>query len=302
MVGLPTQRASRPVSNSGPSPRLIDTVDRRVVAPMWRRAISLRSRRVVPDSVSRSMLVVAPHPDDETFGCGATIAARCAAGAEVTVVIAADGRHAQSLSRRISPDHLAAIRREEAIKACTALGLAEGRLMQFGIEDTMVEFSHDSLVDRLRSIIRSENPDDIFTTCDRDWHIDHRAVSRATRTAAAAEGRDEIFEFPIWWWIDGPRYPRPGRSRLARLAHLVGASFESVVSTQPVAFDARLHLASKRSAIAEYVSQVTNMTGEADWYVMEQDLLELFLGSREIHFRVDRLDGLRLDSIAPMEE
>ncbi len=163
----------------------------------------------------------------------------------------------------------------------------------------MVEFSYDSLVDRLRSLIRSEDPDDIFTTCDRDWHIDHRAVSRAVRTAAAAEGRDEIFEFPIWWWIDGPRYPRPGRSRVARLAHLVGAPFESVVSMQPVAFDAKPHLGSKRSAIAEYASQVTNMTGEDDWYVMDQHLLELFLGDREINFRVDRLEGLRLDSIAP---
>jgi len=269
---------------------------------MWRRAISLRADSAAPGSASRSMLVIAPHPDDETFGCGATIAARCAADAEVTVVIAADGRHAQSLSRRISPDDLAAIRRDEAVNACARLGLPEDRLLQFGIEDTMIEFSYDSLVDRLRSLIRSENPDDIFTTCDRDWHIDHRTVSRATRTAAAAEGRDEIFEFPIWWWIDGPRYPRPGRSRLARLVHLVGAPFESVVSMQPVAFDTGPHLGSKRSAIAEYVSQVTNMTGEPDWYVMDQDLLELFLGDREIHFRVDRLEGLRLHSPAPTGE
>jgi len=217
------------------------------------------------------------------------------------VVIAADGRHAQSRSKKVSPNELAVIRRKEAVNACARLGLPEDRLLQFGMEDTMVEFSYDSLVDRVRSLIRSESPDDIYTTCDRDWHIDHRTVSRATRTAAAAEGRTEILEFPIWWWIDGPRYPRPGRSRVARLMHLAGASFESILSMQPVVLDAKPHLAAKRNAIAEYVSQVANMTGEPEWYVMDQKLLSLFLGNHEIHFRIDRLDGLQLGRAAATE-
>ncbi len=37
------------------------------------------------------MTVIAPHPDDETLGLGATIATLCAAGVDVQVVSASDG-------------------------------------------------------------------------------------------------------------------------------------------------------------------------------------------------------------------
>lgn len=283
---------------TNPRSRIIDGLHRHVVAPAWRRAIAIRAASPQPGFESRSALVVAPHPDDETFGCGATIASKCAAGADVTVVIAADGRHAQPHSEQVSAADLAALRRVEASKACARLGVDDNRLLQLGIEDTLVEFAYDQLVDRVRSIIRSEQPDDIFTTCDRDWHIDHRSVSRAVRTAAAAEGRTRIFEYPIWWWIDGPRYPRAGRSRLARFAHMVSSPFESVLSVQPLATPAGPHLESKRAAVSEYVSQTTNMTGEEGWYVMEKATTDLFLGEREIHFLVDRLDGIDLRASA----
>ena len=39
----------------------------------------------------RSLLVFAPHPDDEVFGCGGLIALALDAGARVNVVVVSDG-------------------------------------------------------------------------------------------------------------------------------------------------------------------------------------------------------------------
>ena len=70
---------------------------------------------------ARSCLVVAPHPDDETLGCGGSIAARAANGQRVVVAILTDGEAAATM-RASAPDELAALRREEALLAASRLG------------------------------------------------------------------------------------------------------------------------------------------------------------------------------------
>ncbi|MCX7176987.1 MAG: PIG-L family deacetylase, partial [Proteobacteria bacterium] len=44
-----------------------------------------------PRSLARRVLVFAPHPDDEVFGCGGTLCLLAAAGADISVVIVSDG-------------------------------------------------------------------------------------------------------------------------------------------------------------------------------------------------------------------
>lgn len=43
---------------------------------------------VTSQTATRSCVVLAPHPDDETLGCGATITRKLVAGTPVMVVIA----------------------------------------------------------------------------------------------------------------------------------------------------------------------------------------------------------------------
>ena len=42
---------------------------------------------------AEKVMVLAPHMDDETIGCGGTLARHVRAGASVTVVFLTDGRH-----------------------------------------------------------------------------------------------------------------------------------------------------------------------------------------------------------------
>ena len=62
-------------------------------------------------------LILAPHPDDESLGCGGLIAACCAAARPPLVVILTDGSQSHPQSNLHSPPKLAALREAEATEA-----------------------------------------------------------------------------------------------------------------------------------------------------------------------------------------
>ena len=51
-----------------------------------------RARFLTEDALKRSAIVFAPHPDDETLGCGGTIIKKRQAGAKISIVFMTDGR------------------------------------------------------------------------------------------------------------------------------------------------------------------------------------------------------------------
>src|ERR1700746_771451 len=77
---------------------------------------------------SKTCLVLAPHPDDESLGCGGLIAACCAAGRPPGVAILTDGCASHPGSCAYPPQRLAAIRKQEVTSAVGHLGLSIERL------------------------------------------------------------------------------------------------------------------------------------------------------------------------------
>ena len=78
-----------------------------------RAALRVRAIDVTDQAAASSCVVIAPHPDDETLGCGAIIARKRAAGTNVRVVIVTDGRRSHR-SDKIPVHRLIALRRKEA--------------------------------------------------------------------------------------------------------------------------------------------------------------------------------------------
>src|SRR5437762_25173 len=74
------------------------------------------------------LLVLAPHPDDESLGCGGLIAEACGRGQDVHVVILTDGTGSHPNSRAWPRHRLKALREAEAREAVAALGLPPERL------------------------------------------------------------------------------------------------------------------------------------------------------------------------------
>src|SRR3984893_12828381 len=87
------------------------------------------------------IVVVAPHPDDETFGCGDLIALAIQLGRNIQVVVISDGVGSHPNSRLYPPDKLRDLREGETRAALSALGAVGENLTFLRLPDRFVPSS-----------------------------------------------------------------------------------------------------------------------------------------------------------------
>jgi LmbE family N-acetylglucosaminyl deacetylase len=141
------------------------------------------------------MVVVAPHPDDETLASGGLIAAQRARGVDVTVVAVTDGENAYEDNRG-----LAEIRREEQTCALARLGVPRHKIVRLGLIDSNVAAQEKELITRLRMLITAGTQ--VFAPWVGDFHPDHEACARATEVVVQDVGATLISYF-FWTWHRG---------------------------------------------------------------------------------------------------
>jgi len=135
-------------------------------------------------SAERALLVVLPHPDDETFSSGGTMA-RCAdAGVPVTYLCGTYGDMGRRMGRPAfaSRESLRDVRERELAAACAVLG-AEARML--GLRDKCVEFedAHE-VAARVRAIVEEIDPSTVITFYPGfAVHADHDAIGLITQLA-----------------------------------------------------------------------------------------------------------------------
>lgn len=76
----------------------------------------------LPVEEMRSILVLAPHQDDETIGAGGTLLLAKRAGAELHILFVTDGRSKGAVSYAPNPEEVVRIRNREAKEVCDRLG------------------------------------------------------------------------------------------------------------------------------------------------------------------------------------
>jgi LmbE family N-acetylglucosaminyl deacetylase len=145
-----------------------------------------------------AMMVIAPHPDDETFGLGATIATLCAAGVDVQVVSVSDGEAAFPGSDESARATLKALRWDEIRRSMRVLGAREPIRLQ--LPDGELASHEPQLTDRIATLL-ADRPTGGWcaATWRGDGHPDHEAVGRAAANAATATGA-RLVEYPVWMW------------------------------------------------------------------------------------------------------
>jgi LmbE family N-acetylglucosaminyl deacetylase len=244
-----------------------------------RRVLYTRARDLTADIATRSCLVVAPHPDDETIGCGATIARKAAAGTPVTVVVISDGSRSHT-SDRVTPTELAAIRRAEAEAAVRALGETV-QVRFWDLPDGDLAAHRAELTERLADLVDQVRPADVLSPSVAEPPADHHEVAGAVRDALRrARTGPRLLEYPIWLWS---RWPWTGeRSTLHRLTD----PFTGTLRTPVAKVSTAGVLDHKRAALAEYATQMTRFRGDPDWAPLPRPLVDRALGSHEIFFPV----------------
>ena len=148
-------------------------------------------------------LVLAPHPDDETIGCGGLLALLAQAGQPVRVVLVTDGTGSHRRSLAYPAPRLRALRRSEMVAALAALGYSATTLSSLGLRDGHVplggEAGFASAVSLLSRITQRFAPDTVVMPAQDDHHADHRATQAlgVAACAAAAPGARRL-EYAVW--------------------------------------------------------------------------------------------------------
>lgn len=167
------------------------------------QAVNYRLARDTTERVAgHSALILAPHPDDETIGCGATILRKVAAGTSVTVAVLTDGSAFHD-SDHLDREQTARLRCAETVEALRRLGLRSGAVRWYGYRDGTLEQHEAELTGVVRELIEEVRPEEIYVTGAFEPHPDHAALGRAARRAVRGTGA-RLLEYPIWLWVTSP--------------------------------------------------------------------------------------------------
>lgn len=211
-------------------------------------------------------LILAPHADDESLGCGGLIAAASAAGHPPFVLILTDGTGSHPNSRAYPPSRLKSVREQEASDAVGILGLPPGRIGFLGLRDTAAPMEGDGFeaaVAAILSFVERTEAASILSPWQHDPHCDHLAA-HLMASEAVARCRVRHLAYPIWGWTLPPDTRLPGPA------------------PRGMRLDIAEHLAVKRRAIAAHASQYGGLIqDDPDGFQLPSNLLEVFNQSYE---------------------
>lgn len=218
------------------------------------------------------LVIVAPHPDDESLGCGGLIAEACSQGVDVRLIVISDGVGSHPASRRYPPEKLRALRETETWRAVAELGLPSKAICFLGLPDTNVptdgpgaEAACKVIVDiALECRARA-----VCVTWRQDPHCDHNAAAALVARARPCLGDARILAYPVWGWTLTP---------------------DTEVGAPPTGlrFQVAPHAEAKAAAIAAHQSQTTDLIDDdPNGFRLTPDMLAHFAGSFEFFLDAD---------------
>ena len=159
-------------------------ISRPPIGAVWGWVQTVAGRTATDSLLPGAALVLSPHQDDETIGCGLLMAEKATRGIPVTVAVATDGRGGwYSPTPRPTPPDIAEIRHREWHRALDALAVARPDRFELGFHDGELSDHESELADRIGDLLRTVRPAQVFVTRLGDPHPDHRTLARAVRQA-----------------------------------------------------------------------------------------------------------------------
>jgi LmbE family N-acetylglucosaminyl deacetylase len=199
---------------------------------------------------AQKIMVVAPHPDDESLGCGGLLALSARAGSSVFIIFVTDGAASHRNSTAWPPARLAACREAEACRALACLGLETAPRLFLRLPDANMPEPGSpvwqSAVTAVSVVSLQFEPNLVILPWRRDPHCDHRASwLLAQHALEESSPRPDFLEYAIWLDELGKPEDHP-RSEEAELVHI---RIGDVVNN-------------KRAAIAQHLSQTTDLIAD----------------------------------------
>ncbi len=234
--------------------------------------------------MTRRLLCVFAHPDDEVFCAGGSIARYSAQGCEVMVVSATKGDAGQIRDANIATRRtLGSVRAGELQLSCQHLGAQQAICLDYG-DGTLKNLDLQVLVADVVRIIREFRPEVVITFGPDGayGHPDHIAIGEATTLACALAGDRHQFPHQI---VDGLQaftpdklyhsfFPHSRTLMLQTLSRwLVGRQSRSDIISQidPTDFVKALLLFAEETTMLNYSSDRIDVNWYPNgFYIIEQ--------------------------------
>jgi LmbE family N-acetylglucosaminyl deacetylase len=216
----------------------------------------------------RTPLILAPHPDDESLGCGGLIAACCRAGILPQVAFLTDGAASHPGSAAYPPARLATTREAEARTALGILGLPPEYIVFLRFPDTGMPRGGDAYEAAVAALAaHCTGRSIVLGPWGEDPHCDHEAGAVFARAVAQAADV-ALWTYPVWGWL------RPPGTKL------VGQRIEGF------RLDIAAFLPAKRRAIAAHATQLGKVIQDSpQGFRLPPALLAIFARPYEVFFR-----------------
>lgn len=219
-------------------------------------------------------VVIAPHQDDESLGCGGIIARKRNEGVPVHVIFITDGSASHPQHPRFTPEEISRLRHAEAMQALACLGV-ERTAVHFldepdGTLHVIPPGRRAALVARLAGLLTTLTPTEVFLPCQPDGSSEHDATFHFVIDAIMGTSlRPEVWEYPVWsWWNPVLLLRRWLKAKDCRRLPLED------------------YLQGKRQAIACYASQVRPLAPDPQ-PALPPELVGIFHHDTEYFFRYD---------------
>jgi LmbE family N-acetylglucosaminyl deacetylase len=165
----------------------------------WMTATPLAAQSErLEDYRNKTVLVFSPHPDDDTFAVGGTLALLAAQGNRIIIAIYTNDNKG-SYDQEMTSERLARIRKAEEEAACAVLGVPRESIIWMGHDDGELEYVPAKLLcGQATRIIRQYRPDAVLSVDPGEWYerwhkSDHRMAAFNTIDAVRAA------EFPLYY-------------------------------------------------------------------------------------------------------
>lgn len=162
-----------------------------IFASLIQPTLSAAQKTRLEDMTGKTVLVFSPHPDDELFGAGGTIALLNKNHNKVFIVLYTnDDKGSYDLT--MSSVRLARIRKKEEESAEAVLGTPKENISWMGYHDGMLEYApQPKLTEEATAIIRRIRPDVLLSVDPGNWYVrwhktDHRMAANNTIDAVRA--------------------------------------------------------------------------------------------------------------------
>lgn len=144
------------------------------------------------------VLLVAPHPDDETLGAGGTLRHHVMQGDPVRILVLTAGLAGDPGGSR-TPEGLRATRERESREAAGVLGVSD--VVFWGLPDGRQISTEDLrvLIPPLREAIRDYAPDLVYCPWEGECHVDHFSTFLLCRGAVTECGPGtRLLGYEVW--------------------------------------------------------------------------------------------------------